>query len=361
MSIPVVPGTKFHHWTVIKEVKNNGRKRVLCQCDCGNLRELLLSPLKAGRSKSCSCLAYEMGSTNLKKNVVGKRFGRWKVLREAGRSKGGAVLWLCRCDCGNEKVIRGSAFQKGETKSCGCYNREMSAEKNTIDLTGKRFGRLIVISKADRNISNKLLWLCLCDCGNEKKILGHSLQKGNTKSCGCISASKFKDANDRLRSPMRADSKLFPQIPKCDKPRIVDGVAVVDCKMCGKSFIPTYKQIRIRIDAYRGKAHGESNFYCSDTCRRVCPIFGHKSNSPDPRIAPPKSEKQRARSCQTKSLKQIQCDEKKYNYCERCGDIIDVELHHTILVSENPSEAVNAASHILLCFGCHTTIHAGCK
>lgn len=53
-----------------------------------------------------------------------------------------------------------------------------------IDLTGKRFGRLQVIERAN-NIGNGVAWLCRCDCGNEKIILGHSLRNGKTKSCGC--------------------------------------------------------------------------------------------------------------------------------------------------------------------------------
>ena len=59
-------------------------------------------------------------------DLTGQRFGRLVVIREAGRAKDGHVLWLCRCDCGREKVIRGSSLtrRKKPTVSCGCWNEE---------------------------------------------------------------------------------------------------------------------------------------------------------------------------------------------------------------------------------------------
>lgn len=55
-----------------------------------------------------------------------------------------------------------------------------------IDLTGQRFSMLVVIKKLgyDRHKKN-IYWLCQCDCGNQKEIIGTSLRSGNTTSCGC--------------------------------------------------------------------------------------------------------------------------------------------------------------------------------
>lgn len=67
-----------------------------------------------------------------------------------------------------------------------------------IDLTGRRFGLLTVIS---RNESDKVfpsgqhspLWKCKCDCGKETIVLGRNLITGNTQSCGCFAlASRTK-------------------------------------------------------------------------------------------------------------------------------------------------------------------------
>jgi hypothetical protein len=60
-----------------------------------------------------------------------------------------------------------------------------------IDITGRRFGRLVVlgISHRQRHPSTNVLrifWRCLCDCGVEKTVATISLRLGHTKSCGCL-------------------------------------------------------------------------------------------------------------------------------------------------------------------------------
>lgn len=55
-----------------------------------------------------------------------------------------------------------------------------------IDLTGKKFGKLTVIKRAENNKNHQTMWLCKCDCGNEKIILGNNLKNNTTKSCGCL-------------------------------------------------------------------------------------------------------------------------------------------------------------------------------
>lgn len=53
-----------------------------------------------------------------------------------------------------------------------------------IDLTGQKFGRLTVISRAE-NRGERAAWNCLCECGNKVVVRGTNLQRGTTKSCGC--------------------------------------------------------------------------------------------------------------------------------------------------------------------------------
>lgn len=54
-----------------------------------------------------------------------------------------------------------------------------------IDLTGQRFGRLVVVSYAGLDKQNNALWSCACDCGNTKVAMSKSLRSGMTISCGC--------------------------------------------------------------------------------------------------------------------------------------------------------------------------------
>lgn len=58
------------------------------------------------------------------------------------------------------------------------------------DLTGQKFGRLTVLGRTDDYVSPKgdrtIQWLCLCECGNERKVQSSHLKDGHTKSCGCL-------------------------------------------------------------------------------------------------------------------------------------------------------------------------------
>ena len=65
-----------------------------------------------------------------------------------------------------------------------------------IDLTGQRFGRLLVLERANYN-NHGAYWLCKCDCGNEKIISGTSLRKGLTISCGCYAKEKRRKATTK--------------------------------------------------------------------------------------------------------------------------------------------------------------------
>lgn len=58
-------------------------------------------------------------------DLKGQRFGRLLVIEYNGKSKTGKAKWLCRCDCGNEKIIISTSLKQNETKSCGCLRKEI--------------------------------------------------------------------------------------------------------------------------------------------------------------------------------------------------------------------------------------------
>ena len=66
-----------------------------------------------------------------------------------------------------------------------------------IDLTGKRFGRLIVLRYVDKDTQRNSRWLCMCDCNKEKVVRGNNLKSGVTKSCGCLSIEKTKQRSTK--------------------------------------------------------------------------------------------------------------------------------------------------------------------
>ena len=68
-----------------------------------------------------------------------------------------------------------------------------------IDLTNKRFGKLIVLEKSKNKINNRPAWKCKCDCGNISVISGHSLRTGNSKSCGkCLRNTCIGEQHNEL-------------------------------------------------------------------------------------------------------------------------------------------------------------------
>lgn len=56
---------------------------------------------------------------------------------------------------------------------------------NFIDLTGQRFGRLVVLKRVE-SINKGTRWLCKCDCGKETVVYGGNLKFKHVRSCGCL-------------------------------------------------------------------------------------------------------------------------------------------------------------------------------
>lgn len=77
----------------------------------------------------------------------------------------------------------------------------MRKAHNFIDLSGKTFGRLTVLERADNSAKGNARWKCQCECGNETVVSGYDLRSGKTQSCGCqrgISSHKthFEDLSN---------------------------------------------------------------------------------------------------------------------------------------------------------------------
>lgn len=64
-------------------------------------------------------------------NLTGKRFGKLTIIKYYGSNKNGRALWLCKCDCGNDKIVLGNSLTTKLTQSCGCYNKEIIKKVNS--------------------------------------------------------------------------------------------------------------------------------------------------------------------------------------------------------------------------------------
>lgn len=157
---------------------------------------------------------------NIKCNdLLGQKFGRLVVIEKtAKRDKQRCVIWKCKCDCGNEALISSVNLRRGKTKSCGCYNREISSLVNTKDLLGQRFGRLTVIERTNKRQARNVVWKCKCDCGNIIEVIGSSLTRGNTQSCGCY----LSKGEEKIAKLLRENNIAFEQQKSFPTCRFID-------------------------------------------------------------------------------------------------------------------------------------------
>lgn len=94
---------------------------------------------------------------------------------------------------------------------------------NFKDLTGQRFGRLLVIKRAEDNVSpcgtKQVRWECQCDCGNVVIVHGQSLRTKNTQSCGCYQVDRVRETFMKHgEKAYRRETRLY-NIWKCMKAR----------------------------------------------------------------------------------------------------------------------------------------------
>ena len=144
-----------------------------------------------------------------RKDLIGYMFGRWNVIDKAEDhiSSGGKKepAWLCECSCENhtKKIVLQRSLIYGASKSCGCLTKERLHNKLN-DLTGKKFGRLTVLQRAEDLITENgnrfTRWNCKCDCGNYTTVLASALTRSDrpSRSCGCLQKDKVSEIKDNV-------------------------------------------------------------------------------------------------------------------------------------------------------------------
>jgi hypothetical protein len=61
-------------------------------------------------------------------DLTGQKFGKLLVLKDTGKRKHGGSYWLCQCECGRQKEIKGASLRQGHTQSCSCKRRFVAGE-----------------------------------------------------------------------------------------------------------------------------------------------------------------------------------------------------------------------------------------
>lgn len=100
------------------------------ECDSDRLLELeefLINFLQTNKKEfgyNLRKVASSNAGMDFKRYSEGASYNRWTLVRRADDSR----KWICRCQCGTEKILDPYHIKKGVSKSCGCYNRELASQ-----------------------------------------------------------------------------------------------------------------------------------------------------------------------------------------------------------------------------------------
>jgi hypothetical protein len=126
-------GEEFDNWLVLDYYIRTGKRTFWrCKCKCGNEQMVNMDRLVGGHNVVCTqCSnAKENRSPNFK-DLTGRVFGEWSVI-ELVVVGDNEVKWLCRCSCGKDGLVKGTALTNGRSKSCGCKRNEGNRERNRL-------------------------------------------------------------------------------------------------------------------------------------------------------------------------------------------------------------------------------------
>ena len=133
--------------------------------------------------------------------MTGQTFGHLTV-KEMLYSyyKHGEAACRCLCDCGNECIKASYDLRHSKNPPhCGCmkeYYKKIQSENSRLDVTGKRFGALVV-DKMLYEYKKQTRVKCTCDCGKHIETFLTYLTSGNTTSCGCIQRKRTQESNTK--------------------------------------------------------------------------------------------------------------------------------------------------------------------
>ena len=99
-----------------------------------------------------------------------------------------------------------------------------------IDMVGQRFGKLIVVSRAENDKKGQARWLCQCDCGGSTITTRYNLITGQTKSCGCILRSPRTTELDRRLSGVHSNMKARCSNPNNPNYKYYGGRGITVCE-----------------------------------------------------------------------------------------------------------------------------------
>ncbi len=208
-------GKKFGRLTVVKETKQIGPAGSVywvCQCECGQNKNVTTFDLNRGHAKSCGCLHRETilsNAENHKRDLLGKKYGALTAIKETkSRAASGSVKWECQCDCGNRAFVSAGSLENGDTKSCGCEKKKQTEEtfKKAKEENCKEGTNLLSLTEKER-------------INNTSGIKGVYFNKAAKKwqafitfKRKCMYLGLYGDITDATKARKKAEDKYFNPI-----------------------------------------------------------------------------------------------------------------------------------------------------
>lgn len=260
--------------------------------------------------------------------------GKWKTLDEFYNSQ---VSWdgrgsRCKiCELKYQKVYRKNNTVAIKTRKRKHYHQHKE--------------RILAEMKIYRNENSKKI--------RKRKRLEYLKSKEHVSKRGKTyrrnNVSKIKKYNNGPASyEIYAKQVAYAEkIRRCPQNREKLEVA---CAYCGRYFMPKIKELKQRIRALKGSAHrtGEARLYCSNDCKRLCPIF-NQSKYPRDFIVDNSREVQ-------PELRQLVFQRDDYE-CQKCGETESLHCHHITGVEQDPLLSADVDNCVTLCEFCHINVH----
>lgn len=134
-------GQRFEKLVAIeKGYDKNNDIGYLCKCDCGDEKFVLAYKLRNNIIKSCGCAKHDFSGEDL----TGRQFGKWKVVSFSHKSTNDVYYWNCICECGTERKVSSKLLKRGLSKSCGCEKLGTN-----LKLAGTKIGKWTILKNID--------------------------------------------------------------------------------------------------------------------------------------------------------------------------------------------------------------------
>lgn len=134
-------------------------------------------------------------------DLTGQRFGRLTVLRPA-ENIGGKPAWVCRCDCGEEAIVKDYHLRYGQTRSCGCLHRKSKENPLGLTFVDGTCVELLTAKTARKNSTSGVrgvYWM------SGKRVWRASICfKGKRQYLGL-----YRNLEDAVKARKRAEEELF--------------------------------------------------------------------------------------------------------------------------------------------------------